>query len=84
MELTEDAVVYDVGAGTGSVSVEAALSGEQIKVYAIEKESGGGASFGKKQEKIQDGRNPDHRREAPGGARAFGTADSSVYRRKFR
>ena len=37
MELTEDAVVYDVGAGTGSVSVEAALSGEQIKVYAIEK-----------------------------------------------
>lgn len=37
LELTKDAVVYDVGAGTGSVSVEAALSGEQIKVYAIEK-----------------------------------------------
>ena len=36
-ELTEDAVVYDIGAGTGSVSVEIALSGEKIKVYAIEK-----------------------------------------------
>ena len=37
MELTEDAVVYDVGAGTGSVSVEAARSGDRIRVYAIEK-----------------------------------------------
>ena len=37
MELTENAVVYDVGAGTGSVSVEAARSGNRIRVYAIEK-----------------------------------------------
>ena len=37
LELTEDAVVYDVGAGTGSVSVEAALAGEKIRVYAVEK-----------------------------------------------
>ena len=37
LELTRDAVVYDVGAGTGSVSVEAALSGEEIRVYAVEK-----------------------------------------------
>ncbi len=35
--LTRNAVVYDVGAGTGSVSVEAALSGENIRVYAVEK-----------------------------------------------
>ena len=84
MELTEDAVVYDVGAGTGSVSVEAALSGEQIKVYAIEKNPEAVLLLEKKQEKIQDGRNPDHRRKRAGGARAFGTADSSVYRRKFR
>lgn len=37
LELTEDAIVYDIGAGTGSVSVEAALSGDGIRVYAIEK-----------------------------------------------
>lgn len=37
LNLTEDAVVYDIGAGTGSVSVEIARAGEQIRVYAIEK-----------------------------------------------
>lgn len=37
LQLTKDAVLYDVGAGTGSVSVEAALQGENIRVYAVEK-----------------------------------------------
>lgn len=37
LQLTEDAVVWDVGAGTGSVSVEAARSGDRIRVYAVEK-----------------------------------------------
>lgn len=36
LRLTEDAVVYDIGAGTGSVSVEAALSCRRIRVYAVE------------------------------------------------
>ena len=36
LRLTEDAVVYDVGAGTGSVSVEAALNCPEGRVYAVE------------------------------------------------
>lgn len=35
----ETVVLYDVGAGTGSVAVEAALSGYCRKVYAIEKKA---------------------------------------------
>lgn len=35
--LTRNAVVYDVGAGTGSISIEAALQAEDGMVYAIEK-----------------------------------------------
>ena len=37
LRLRKNAVVYDIGAGTGSVSVEAALSGGGIRVYAVEK-----------------------------------------------
>lgn len=39
LELTADAVVYDVGAGTGSVSVECSLAAYDGQVYAIEKEA---------------------------------------------
>ena len=37
LQLTADSVVYDVGAGTGSISIEAALQAEDGYVYAIEK-----------------------------------------------
>ncbi len=37
MRIRKDSVIYDVGAGTGSVSVEAALLAEKAQVYAIEK-----------------------------------------------
>lgn len=37
LKLTRTAVVYDIGAGTGSVSVEAALAAEDGMVYAVEK-----------------------------------------------
>lgn len=38
LRLNEDSIVYDVGAGTGSVSVEMASVAVSGKVYAIEKE----------------------------------------------
>ncbi|MDO5538483.1 MAG: precorrin-6A reductase [Eubacteriales bacterium] len=37
LRLHDDSIVYDVGAGTGSVSVEAALQAVSGRVYAVEK-----------------------------------------------
>ena len=37
LQLAEDSVIYDIGAGSGSCSVEMALMAVQGKVYAIEK-----------------------------------------------
>lgn len=37
LQLSRDSVIYDVGAGTGSVSVEMALQAVEGQVYAIEK-----------------------------------------------
>ncbi len=37
LELTEDALCYDIGAGTGSVSVEMALQARRGTVYAVER-----------------------------------------------
>ncbi len=38
LQLTKDAVIYDIGAGTGSIAIEAARHAPEGMVYAIEKE----------------------------------------------
>lgn len=37
LRLTELSILYDIGAGTGSVAIEAACQSETIRVYAVEK-----------------------------------------------
>lgn len=39
LELTADAICWDIGAGTGSVAIEMALQADQGQVYAVEKKS---------------------------------------------
>lgn len=52
LALTEDAVLYDVGAGTGSVSIEAACQSGRIQVYAIEKNPEGVKLIGQNRRKF--------------------------------
>ncbi|SEM57252.1 cobalt-precorrin 7 C15-methyltransferase [Candidatus Frackibacter sp. WG12] len=41
LRLKEDSIVYDIGAGTGSLTIEAALLASKGQVWAIERESKG-------------------------------------------
>ncbi|MCK8826471.1 precorrin-6Y C5,15-methyltransferase (decarboxylating) subunit CbiT [Natroniella acetigena] len=41
LRLKDDTVMYDIGAGTGSISIEAALVAQKGQIYAIEREEEG-------------------------------------------
>lgn len=41
MKISEDDIIWDVGAGTGSISLEMALNYPKTKIYAIERNSEG-------------------------------------------
>lgn len=53
LKLTEDAIVYDVGSGSGSVAVEIAGISDRIQVYAIERKPEAVALMRKNKEKFQ-------------------------------
>lgn len=52
LQLAKDSVVYDIGAGTGSISVECARMAVDGMVYAIEKKMEAGALIQKNSEKL--------------------------------
>lgn len=52
LRLQADSVVYDVGAGSGSVAIEAAMQSPDIKVYAIEKKEEAVALIEKNKQKF--------------------------------
>lgn len=77
LELEEDSVVYDIGAGTGSVSIEMALN-TKGNVYAIEKNPKGielininKKKFKTSNLKIVEGVAPDAMRDLPTPTHAF-------------
>lgn len=76
--LTKDAVVYDIGAGSGSVAIEIALQSPYIQVYAIEKEPLACAVLEKNRQKfaadnveIQKGFAPDRLADLPAPTHVF-------------
>lgn len=52
LELKRDSILYDVGAGTGSVAIEAALYAEKGHVYAVEQKEEGCRLIRQNQEKF--------------------------------
>lgn len=78
LKLTEDAVVYDVGAGTGSVAIEAALQCECGQVYAVEKRTeaiellrANRKRFGAGNLQIVEGKAPDCLEDLPAPTHVF-------------
>ena len=78
LSLCADSVLYDVGAGTGSVSVEAALLHPDIKVYSIEKDADAVELLEKNKEKfsadnitVVRGTAPEAMKDLPAPTHAF-------------
>ena len=78
LKLKPDSVVYDIGAGTGSVSVEMALVSYDGAVYAIEKEEEAAdlirqnkAKFGTPNLEIIHGTAPEAIKDLPAPTHAF-------------
>lgn len=53
LALRRDSVIYDVGAGTGSVAIEMAAQAEDGMVYAVERKKEGAALIRENQKKMQ-------------------------------
>lgn len=84
LRLQEDSTIWDIGAGTGSVSVEAALISKKGVVYSIEKEEEGVRLINENIKKfnvenvvVVDGLAPDALLDLPSPDRVFigGTGD---------
>ncbi len=78
LDLPPDAVVVDIGAGTGSVSVECALSAYEGRVFAVEKEEDAAELVRRNRVKFRvenleviAGRAPEALRELPAPTHAF-------------
>lgn len=67
LELKRDSVLYDIGAGTGSVSIEAALQMPAGQVYAIERDREAADLVRQNREKFGTDNVTVICREAPGG-----------------
>ena len=84
LRLQEDSVCYDVGAGTGSVSVEMALRAWKGQIYAIEKKEDALALLKENRRKFATDNLEIVPGTAPGSDGGTACSDTCLYRRVFR
>lgn len=75
LHLTDGAVVYDIGSGTGSVAVEIAGLSETVHVYAIERKPEAGGTASEEPRAFPYGQYGDHRSTGTGGTGRTACAD---------